>query len=404
MPPNSELSAILGRLPGYAGHEAAAPMLPRECYTSASFFEFEREAVFAHSWLCVGRDDQIPEPGDRLAVSAAGEQLIVARTPIGTIHAMSAVCQHRGHVIDCTEEAPHGLLRCPLHYWTYDLEGRLVGAPHMGDMLAELRDRVRLQPVRVERWHGFIFVNLDREAPPLAPSLSKIEPWWQGYEEADLVTVPPVAATTPLPWNWKLQLENFTDAYHPECVHRGTHDFAPSVLPPDGVRFTPMEEGDNAVLRTVPMRSPDGGMMRDGWGAEAMFPAIESLSPVQRSRLAFAMVPPSLQLMFAPGAVAYTLLVPAGPEATFASSDRVTGGGWVLPRKTVALPDFAERAAAVREGAGKIWAQDVPVNLAMQAGKRSRFMPDGCYGPLETTLVQFNAWLLRAYNRALPAT
>jgi hypothetical protein len=94
------------------------------------------------------------------------------------------------------------------------------------------------------------------------------------------------------------------------------------------------------------------------------------------------------------------LLAPEGAEATYASSDRVTGGGWILPRSTVALPDFAERAAAVREGAGKIWAQDVPVNTAMQAGKYSRFMPEGCYGPLETTLEQFNAWLLRCYQQA----
>jgi hypothetical protein len=107
--------------------------------------------------------------------------------------------------------------------------------------------------------------------------------------------------------------------------------------------------------------------------------------------------------MFAPGAVAYTLLVPTAVEATFASSDRVTGGGWILPRSTVALSDFAERAAAVREGASKIWAQDVPVNIAMQAGKHSRFMPEGRYAPLETTLVQFNAWLLRAYHRVRPA-
>jgi hypothetical protein len=110
------------------------------------------------------------------------------------------------------------------------------------------------------------------------------------------------------------------------------------------------------------------------------------------------MMPPNLQLMFAPGAVSYTLLTPVAADATFASSDRVTGGGWILPRSTVALPDFAERATAVREGASKIWAQDIPVNNAMQAGKRSRFMPKGCYGPLETTLVQFNAWLLRAYH------
>jgi hypothetical protein len=55
----------------------------------------------------------------------------------------------------------------------------------------------------------------------------------------------------------------------------------------------------------------------------------------------------------------------------------------------------------VREGGGKIWAQDIPVNLGMQAGKRSRFAPEGIYGPLKTTLMQFNAWLLGAYATAL---
>ncbi|HEX3953412.1 MAG TPA: aromatic ring-hydroxylating dioxygenase subunit alpha [Stellaceae bacterium] len=395
-----EVRAIIDALPPYAGNEAAAPMLPKFCYTSPEFFEFEREAVFARNWVCVGRTDQLAEPGAVLSASVAGEKLIVSRTPGGDICAMSAVCRHRGHVIDCTLDQPRGLLRCPLHYWTYDLAGRLVGAPRMGDRLAELRDTVRLPSVRHEIWHGFIFVNIDGNAPPLAPSLAKVEDCWSGYEESDLITVPPVTATNPVPWNWKVQLENFTDAYHPEFVHTGTHDFAPSNLAGDGVAFTPMADGDNAILRSVPMLQPDGGMMRDGWGAEAMFPAISSLSPAQRSRLTFVMVPPNLQLMFTPGSIAYTLLIPTGVEATYASSDRVTGGGWILPKSTVALPDFADRAATVRQGAGKIWAQDVPVNLAMQAGKRSRFMPDGTYGPLETTLVQFNAWLLRNYHRA----
>ena len=143
--------------------------------------------------------------------------------------------------------------------------------------------------------------------------------------------------------------------------------------------------------------------MRDGWGAEAMFPAMTRLSDWRRNWLSFVMVPPNLQLMFAPGAVSYTLLVPGGAEATYASSDLVTGGGWILPKSTVALADFAERAAAVREGAGKIWAQDVPVNNAMQAGKRSRFHPRGCYSPLERTLQQFNQWLVWRYRAAWQA-
>jgi phenylpropionate dioxygenase-like ring-hydroxylating dioxygenase large terminal subunit len=399
---NPELSAILDALPAYEGHEAAAPMLPRQCYTSPAFFEFEREAVFARNWVCVGRADQI-EPGNALSVSVAGEPLFIVRSETGDIRAMGAVCRHRGHVLSCSGDQPKGLFRCPLHFWTYDLEGRLVGAPRMGDALAGLRDTVRLPPVRCEIWHDFIFVNLDGKAPTLVLSLTKVEKCWENYPEADMVTIPPVQATTPVPWNWKIQLENFTDAYHPEFVHRGTHDFAPSIHPEGGVEFTPMADGDNAIVRSVPMLSPDGGMMRDGWGAEAMFPPIAGLSPRQHNWLSFVMVPPNLQLMFAPGAVSYTLLVPGGAEATYASSDRVTGGGWILPRSTVALADFAERAAAVREGAGKIWAQDIPVNNAMQAGKRSRFMPSGTYGPLETTLVQFNAWLLRAYRQAKPS-
>jgi hypothetical protein len=97
------------------------------------------------------------------------------------------------------------------------------------------------------------------------------------------------------------------------------------------------------------------------------------------------------------------MLRPAGVEATFAASDRVTNGGWLLPRSTLDLPDFAARGAAVREGGSKIWAQDVPVNLGMQAAKRSRFLPDGIYGPLEETLKQFNVWVVDAYRRAMAA-
>jgi hypothetical protein len=68
----------------------------------------------------------------------------------------------------------------------------------------------------------------------------------------------------------------------------------------------------------------------------------------------------------------------------------------------VEKPDFAERAANVREGAKKIWTQDIPVNLGVQTGKGSRFVPhvgERDYGPLETTLLQFNAWLVGMYRR-----
>ncbi|CAN5622036.1 hypothetical protein BH09PSE5_BH09PSE5_10530 [soil metagenome] len=400
---SSTLAELLAKIDALEVADGAAPPMPKDCYTSEAFFEFEREQVFAHSWICVGRGEQIPIKGDFLAVDVAGEPLLIVRGDGGAITAMSAVCQHRGQVIATQSGHVDSTFQCPLHFWTYDLKGALTSAPLMGDRdhVECLRRSTHLQGVRIEIWHGFIFVNLDPRAVPLAPSLAKVEPFWDGYRDADLVGVPPVMSQSPLPWNWKIHVENFTDAYHPGFVHRGTHDIAPSVHAEGGVQFTPMSAGDNAIIRTVPLLKKDGGMMADGWGEHAMFPAITSLSEAQRRRLTFVLMPPSLTLVFAPGAVAYTILSANGACSTHASSDRVTGGGWLLPRTTIDSPDFQERAITVRKGAARIWAQDVPVNVSMQLGKRSRFHPDNTYGPLETTLRQFNAWLLQAYQAAI---
>ena len=95
----------------------------------------------------------------------AGEPVLVVRGEDGTIRALSAICQHRGEIIPCPEKGK--ALRCPLHFWTYDFQGRLAGAPRMGDAEAvrRLRQTVRLPTLRLELWHGFIFVNLDPHAP-----------------------------------------------------------------------------------------------------------------------------------------------------------------------------------------------------------------------------------------------
>src|SRR4051812_2742089 len=116
----SDLEDIIAELDAIETDGSAAPMLPRGCYTSAEFFEFERETVFARSWTCIGRAEQLPATGDYLAASVAGEPLVVVRTRAGAIHAMSAVCQHRGQVITCTPGSTR-TFRCPLHFWSYDL-------------------------------------------------------------------------------------------------------------------------------------------------------------------------------------------------------------------------------------------------------------------------------------------
>jgi len=217
---SSVVEGLLAEIAGLDEEAVQEKMLPAGCYTEPEFFAFEQAEVFSRTWICVGRIEQVAKAGDCLATEVAGEPVLVVCGEDGVIRALSAVCQHRGEIIPCPE-AGKKTLRCPLHFWTYDLEGRLAGAPRMGgaERVQELRKTVRLPSLRLELWHGFIFINLDPDAPSLGPSLAKLEPLWAGYEAAGLKALPPVMSDKPLPWNWKVHVENFTDAYHTEYVH-----------------------------------------------------------------------------------------------------------------------------------------------------------------------------------------
>ena len=148
---DADVQGILESLPDLAGYGAAAPMLPAACYTSPEFFEFERRHVFTRSWICVGRQEQIPAPGDYLTPKIGDEPLLVVRREDGSIGAMSAVCQHRGQVIATEPGSAGRAFRCPLHFWRYDLEGSLVAATRIDDAAIHdcLCDTVRLPVVRL---------------------------------------------------------------------------------------------------------------------------------------------------------------------------------------------------------------------------------------------------------------
>jgi phenylpropionate dioxygenase-like ring-hydroxylating dioxygenase large terminal subunit len=104
--------------------------MPPQIYTSPEFMEFEHRALFANEWLCVGRVSRIPNVGDYFSTTANGEPIIVARAKDETVRAFSSICQHRGmQVVD--DEGNCSKFTCPYHLWSYDLTGRLLGAPAM---------------------------------------------------------------------------------------------------------------------------------------------------------------------------------------------------------------------------------------------------------------------------------
>ena len=141
--------------------EAARPFktLPGRYYTDTSLFREEMDRFFFEGWICAGRDDVIPNPGDYFLREIAGESVIIVRESAEAVRAFYNVCRHRGTRI-CSESNGSftGRIQCPYHGWTYGLDGGLIGAPHMGE--ADFRrEDYPLRAVSVERWDGHVFLN-----------------------------------------------------------------------------------------------------------------------------------------------------------------------------------------------------------------------------------------------------
>ena len=374
--------------------------LPPAAYSDPAFFDFEMDAVFGREWLCAGRVDQIPNPGDFYTITLAREPLIVARNKDGDVNVMSSVCQHRGMCVTApAERLPEEWLelppetsgnsntfRCPYHWWVYDLDGQLIGAPEMDRTTDFEKSDIQLPRVKVEVWQGFIFVNFDDDAPALATRLARLEPVIENFHLADMVTIDP--ATVPdLPFNWKIMVENFMEAYHPDRLHKGIHDFAPSSL----ADFGPYESGDGAIFGHMGTTILDGGFNPT---TKALFPVIETLTEDERRKILFAYIPPSLLIGFQPDSAFWFTVQPTGPATHTLTM------AYIFPPSTLEVPLFDELLVAAIQGVELFNNQDLPTNTAVQRGLESRFAPRGRYSWQEGVLANFNTWLTKRYRAA----
>ncbi len=363
-------------------------ILPTELYHSREFYEFEREAIFAHDWLCVGRESWIPNPGDYFTQTIIDEPLIVSRDKDGTVHVLSAVCQHRGMVVaddrgNCTK------FTCPYHHWTYGLDGRLLGTPAMERAVDFDKADYPLPQLPVEIWHGFVFTNFDRDAAPLGPTIAKLEPFVANFDLDHAVTPPPERLAA-LPWNWKVMFENFNDAYHATRLHKGRHDFCPS----ENAEFTDWDDDDNAIVRTNRFTHMDAGFNATG---RAIMPIFPNITDEERWRVTFALIPPTLCLGFAPEEAFYFIVLPEGPNQI--SIDI----GYAFDQSAWEHPLFELLFEQAQAGVKIYNDQDVWADTMVQRGLRSRFATRGRYSYQEETHHQFNRWLVKRYREHWPA-
>jgi phenylpropionate dioxygenase-like ring-hydroxylating dioxygenase large terminal subunit len=379
---------LLAELDESTGTYRTAKTLPPIAYTSEEFFAFEREAVFGHDWLCVGRASAVPEPGDWFTVTLLGEPLIVVRDKGGAVRVLSAVCQHRGmQVADGCGQAT--TFRCPYHHWIYGLDGRLLGAPAMERTEGFAKADFGLPALAVEEWQGFVFCNFDPAAPPLGPTLGRIEAHLAHWHLGETVATPTFTLHD-LPWNWKVMLENFNDGYHANRLHEVIQDFCPSEL---AAFPEPWDDASNVIFRHNGFVHIDGGFNAT---RKALLPIFPDLTEEDRWRATFALLPPTLCLGLAPDQAFYFLVRPLSAERIDVEI------GYLFAPESLQHPMFEHLLAASDAGVQVFVRQDQDATTKVQRGLRSRFATRGRYSWQEETHVELNRWLVQRYHRAWP--
>ncbi len=183
-------------------------------YYRPEFAEKEYERLWSKTWQFACREEHIPEVGDYTVYDIGRRSFIIARVAADEIRAYHNACLHRGTMLrppgseGCATE-----FKCPFHGWTWNLDGtnqRVLcdwDFPHVAD-----RD-LSLPEARVERLGGFVFINMDHDAPSLESYLgdefmSHMNQW--GLEDRYIAC----HVSKPIPANWKLTMEAFMEAYH----------------------------------------------------------------------------------------------------------------------------------------------------------------------------------------------
>jgi phenylpropionate dioxygenase-like ring-hydroxylating dioxygenase large terminal subunit len=190
------------------------PLL-QEFYNDAAIFDRDVERMLSRHWLCAGHVSQAPNPGDFFLYEMAAESVIIVRGADGALRALANVCRHRGSRV-CLEEAGRAkFFSCPYHGWTYNLDGSLSSARHMGESFDAESHGLKEIALRVVE--GLIFVSFAET--PLA--LTRVEEVLRqgygpyGWAEAKVA----YRETYPIQANWKLAVENYVECYHCAPAH-----------------------------------------------------------------------------------------------------------------------------------------------------------------------------------------
>jgi Rieske 2Fe-2S family protein len=355
-----------------------AKTLPQRYLVSPEVFAEEREKIFSRQWVLIGHQNQIASPGDHFVADVAGESLVIVRDKGGEVHGFFNVCRHRGTRL-CQVENGYlsGAIQCPYHAWTYALDGRLIGAPHMDEVPGFDKADYSLHPVNLGLWEGFILTNLADKPVPVeewfAPLAGKFSHWNLSILRSARRIEYDVRA------NWKLMFENYSECYHCPGVH------------PMLSKVSPYDSAENDLCEGPFL----GGFMKINKGksltmsgdACALF--VGESSDLQR--VFYYSIFPNMLLSMHPEYVMVHQLWPQAPDRTLILCD------WFFHPDAFARDDFrADDAIEFWDMTNK---QDWHVCELSQQGIASCAYQPGPYSSRESIAAAFDREYLRQMKR-----
>jgi choline monooxygenase len=193
--------------------------LNAETYIEPRWMAFEYDAIFKRTWQWVCHVEKLRTPGAFVTIDIAGQPVCVVRDNDGVLRAFYNVCKHRAHEL-LKGEGQANKIMCPYHAWTYDLTGQLRRAPETENLAGFNIKDICLDQVQVEEFCGFVYVNLDPNAPSLSSQSGDLETEIRHWApDIDQLTFGH-RLSYDIKSNWKNVVDNFLECYHCPVVHK----------------------------------------------------------------------------------------------------------------------------------------------------------------------------------------
>jgi phenylpropionate dioxygenase-like ring-hydroxylating dioxygenase large terminal subunit len=353
--------------------------LPVRSYFDDDLFRRELELIFQSGPRYIGHELAVPEVGQHYALPQEGEGRALVRTPDG-VELISNVCRHRQAVMLRGRGSTPGHLVCPLHRWTYDLHGRLIGAPHFDhDPCLNLRN------YSLQRWNGLVF---EANGFDVAAALAKATPPeldFSGYvfDKVELHQCD---------YNWKTFIEVYLEDYHVGPFHPGLGRFVTC----DDLRW---QFGTHHSVQTVGVRNAlaqPGSPVYQRWH-EALMKFRNGVPPAHGA-IWFTLYP-NIMVEWYPHVLVVSTLFPQGPQKTLNVVE------FYYPEEIAAFE--REFVAAEQAAYMETCIEDDEIALRMDAGRKALMERGddeaGPYqSPMEDGMQHFHEWYRRRLGDRVP--